>query len=277
LPNLKCFSLHSREDIDAYDELIVPLFQRMLNLEKLDLDLAVRCKNGFIVGKNLRTNIINTMLSLNQFTFHIHSTIFLTNPINLMSNEDLQQSFLDFPQREIISYVDYFPEIKEGQCHIYSYPYQWNEYHKITNNFPGGISKYVRILSLYDQQPFEHEFFIQISNSFPLMKKLTINNQTAQTNKLCKHSSIAKYIYLAELCLTDAHDDYIEEFIIDTKTDLPNDLRLLVEYGGIKRVTERFTNSRMRNNCKKLHSIGLMGTYRIPKYVKEYFSHTEIF
>ena len=230
MPNLKCFSLHSREDINAYEELIVPLFHRMFNLEKLDLDLTIRCKNGFIVGTNLRTNIINTMLSLKQFTFHIHSTVFLTNPINLISNENVQQTFLDFPQREIISYVDYFPEIKEGQCHIYSYPYQWNEYNKITNNFPGGISKYVRKLSLYDEKPFEHEFFIQISNSFPLMTELTINNQRAQTKKLCEHSSIVKYIYLTELYLTDAHDDYIEEFITDTKTNLPNDLRLLVEY-----------------------------------------------
>jgi hypothetical protein len=66
--------------------------------------------------------------------------------------------------------------MKQGQFHIYSYPYEWKEYHKITNNFPGGISKYVREISLFDEQPFEHYFFLQISKSFPFMKKLTLIN-----------------------------------------------------------------------------------------------------
>ncbi|CAF3982063.1 unnamed protein product, partial [Rotaria magnacalcarata] len=42
--------------------------------------------------------------------------------------------------------------------HIYSYPYKLNYYDDITNNLPGGILKYVRKLSLFNEHPFEHEF-----------------------------------------------------------------------------------------------------------------------
>ncbi|CAF0903123.1 unnamed protein product [Rotaria sordida] len=154
LPDLKCFSLHCGTDTLAYDELIVPLLHRMFNLEKLDLYLAICCKNALIDGNNLKKNIINRMPKLNKFTFNIRSTVRLNNQINLPSNEDIQYTFNHFPNNQIISCVDYFSEIKQGQCHIYSYPYEWKAYHKITNNFPGGISKYAREVSLFDEQPF---------------------------------------------------------------------------------------------------------------------------
>ncbi|CAM2701561.1 unnamed protein product [Rotaria socialis] len=44
-----------------YDELIVPLLHRMLNLEKLDLQLEVYRKKGFIGEHDLKENIINYM------------------------------------------------------------------------------------------------------------------------------------------------------------------------------------------------------------------------
>ncbi|CAF3184626.1 unnamed protein product [Rotaria socialis] len=159
LPDLKCFSLHSSTDTLAYDELIVPLLHRMFNLEKLDLYLAICCKNALIDGNNLKKNIINHMPKLNKFKFNIRSTVRLDNQINLLSNEDIQYTFNDFPNNQIISCVDYFSEIKQSQCHIYSYPYEWKEYHQITNSFPGGISNNVREISLFDEQPFEHYFF----------------------------------------------------------------------------------------------------------------------
>ncbi|CAF3888150.1 unnamed protein product [Rotaria sp. Silwood1] len=159
LPNLKCFSLYCNTDTFVYDELIIPLLHRMLNLEKLHLYLIIGCKNTFIDGNNLKRNIINHMPQLNILTFNIRSTVRLHNQINLLSNEDIQYTFNDFQNNQIITCVDYFSEIERGQCHIYSCPYELKEYHKITNNFPGGIFKYVREISLCDQRPFEHDFF----------------------------------------------------------------------------------------------------------------------
>ncbi|CAF3327609.1 unnamed protein product [Rotaria sp. Silwood2] len=284
LPNLKCFSLYSDIDTSFYDQLIVPLLHRMLNLEKLNLYLIICGKKTFIDGNDLKKNIINHMPQLNKFTFNIRSTVRLHNEINLLSKEDIQYTFNDFENKQIISCVDYFSELEQSECHIYSYPYEWKEYHKITNNFPGGTFKYVREISLFDEQPFEHEFFFQISQSFPFMKKLTLINEKPKNNKQSRkldddnnqHLSIIEYPYLFELDLVDAHDDYIEQFLVDTKTCLPNGVYLSVDYQALNRVTQEFTRNTTRLNCIKLRCLGLNGICEIPKYVKEYFPHTKI-
>ncbi|CAF1005573.1 unnamed protein product [Rotaria magnacalcarata] len=281
LPNLKCFSLQSDTDVD--DELIFPLLHRMLNLEKLHLCLKISGRNSFIHGNNLKIDIMNHMSQLNQFTFNIRSTIRLHNQISFLSNEDIQHTFNDFQNNQIISCVDYFSEMERGQCHIYTYPYQLKEYHQITNSFPGGIFKYVREISLFDERPFQHEFFFQISQSFPFMKKLTLINQKPQNDKRYRkvdddnqHLSIIEYPNLSHLNLDEAHDDYIEQFLIDTKTCLPNTVYLSVDYQVLKRVTQHFTRNTTRINCTKLCSLGLIGICQIPKYVKEYFPYTRI-
>ncbi|CAF1289888.1 unnamed protein product [Rotaria sp. Silwood1] len=220
LPNLRCFSLYSDMRVHFYDELIVPLLNRMLNLEELDLHLRVDRYKGFIDGNDLKENIINYMPRLNKFTFNICLFNRTSNQINLRSNEDIQRTFKDFKNNQIISCVDYFQEKKYSYCHIYSYPYRMKYYDNITNNFPGGLFKYVHKVSLYDEHPFEHEFFLQIAQSFPFMKELTVNNCKPQKNKLYndnKDFSIIEYPYLTSLSLIEVHDDYIEQFLLDMK------------------------------------------------------------
>ncbi|CAF0723902.1 unnamed protein product [Rotaria sp. Silwood1] len=283
LPHLKCFSLYCDTYTNVYDELIVPLLHRMLNLEKIGLYLIVCGKNTFIDGHDLKKNILNHMPRLKKFIFNIRSTICLRNQINLPSIEDIQHTFKDCPNNQIISCVDYFLESELGQCHIYSYPYVLKVYHYITNNFPGGYFKHVREVSLFDERPFEHEFFVRIAQSFPFMKKLTVNNEKPQNDKRFKISendnqllSIIKYPYLIELDLVEAHDDYIEQFLLHTKTCLPNNVHLSVDYTVLKRVTQTFTRNTTRINCTKLKSLDLNGKYRIPKRIKQYFPHTKI-
>jgi hypothetical protein len=79
-----------------------------------------------------------------------------------------------FSNNEIISCIDYFPDENNGQRHIYSYPFTLTSNERITNDFPGELFPYVRKVSLFDEQPFEHDFFIRIQKSFPFMKGLTI-------------------------------------------------------------------------------------------------------
>ncbi|CAF1492795.1 unnamed protein product [Rotaria sordida] len=177
LPNLRCFSLYCDIRTYDYDELIVPLLHRMLNLEKLDLHLNnVVHDKGFIDGNNLKENIINYMPQLNKFTFNIRSFKPSPNLINLPSNEDIQHTFKEFKNNQIISCVDYFQKRQCGCCHVYSYPYRMKYYDNITNNFPGGLLKYVQTVQLYDDYPFEYEFFRRIAQSFPS------SNNTSSTN-----------------------------------------------------------------------------------------------
>ncbi|CAF1470948.1 unnamed protein product [Rotaria sordida] len=280
LPNLRCFSLFCEMPINVYNKLIVPFLQRMSNLEKLCLNLIVRSENTFIDGNELKQNIINHMARLQRFEFYICSSISLRNQIYLQSKEDIQHTFRDFKDDQVISYVDYFQKEQCSLCHIYLYLDQLKYYYTVTNNFPGGLFPCVRKISLYDDHPFEHEFFLRIAQSFPFMQTLSLKNFKPQNNKLCKESqndnqdfSIINYPYLTNLTLYDAHDDYIEEFLVDTKICLPNNaVHVNIYYEQLKRVTHNFTRDTTRINCAKLNSLHLNGR-RLPKYAKDYFPH----
>ncbi|CAF3538070.1 unnamed protein product [Rotaria sordida] len=283
LPNLRCFSLYSDMRVHYYDQFIPPLLHRMLNLEELDLHLKVDRYKGFIDGNDLKENIINNMPRLIQFTFNIRLTNRRPNQTNLPSNEDIKHTFKDFKDNQIISCADFFEENQFSYCHIYSYSYRMKYYDNITNNFPGGLFKYVDNVSLFDERPFEYEFFLQIAQSFPFMKKLTINNNKPQKNKLYKQSKkdnqdlpIIKYLHLTNLYFDQAHDDYIEQFLIDTETYLPYKFYLFVDYEALKRVTENFSRHATRINCAKVHYLCLPNGPEITEHMKDYFPQINI-
>ncbi|CAF2045231.1 unnamed protein product [Rotaria magnacalcarata] len=234
----------NERDTDKYNELIVPLVSRMTNLEELNLHVVVYCEKRFIDGYDLKRNVISRLLQLNKFVFNIRSRLPLNDQAYLSSNEDCQRSFNDR---------------KEGQCHIYSSPYPAKYYEYITNNFPDGLFKYVREFSLYDERPFEHEFFIKIAKSFPFMEKLTVYNNKPQLSKFDerstddnRHLSVIQYPYLRLLDLFDAHDDYAEQFLLEFKTCLPIKVDLHVHFSTLSRVTHNFTRNATRMNCAKI-------------------------
>jgi hypothetical protein len=280
LPNIRCFSLYCQEITNVYHESIVPFLRRMSNLEKLSLNLDISVKNTFVDGNELKQNIINYMPRLKRFEFYICSSISFCNEIYLPSKEDIQHTFRDFKDDQVISYIDYFEEKQWSLCHIYLYPEQLKYYYTLTNNFSGGLFTCVREIALYDERSFEHEFFLRIAQSFPFIKVLSIKNSKPQNNKLCRESKndnqdfpIIKYPYLINLTLYFAHDDYIEEFLVDTNICLPNNTVLLnIHYEQLERVTHNFTRDITRINCAKLDSLCLNG-YRLPEYAKDYFPH----
>jgi hypothetical protein len=256
----------------------------MLNLEELSLYLTVYVEETFIDGNHVKKNIINRMSRLNQFDFYIRSTMYIDNQIYFPSTEDIQQTFIEFPDNKIISCVNYLPESRIGRCQIYSYPYLMPFYGNLTNNFPGGLFRYVCSVSLHDDLPFEHEYFIQISQSFPFVKRLTVANRKSQNCKRSFQSNndnenlfLIQYLFLNELYLYDVHNDYIEQFLLNTKTCLPINVCLHVNYKSLQQVTNNFTRGATRMNCTKINSLYLRAQR---KYVdlsfQEYFPHAKI-
>ncbi|CAF1319175.1 unnamed protein product [Rotaria sordida] len=283
LSRLKCFSLHCDSTTNSYERSILPLLYRMISLEKLDLHLMIECNQEFVDSNDLKKNIINRIPGLKNFVFNIRSRKYFRNEIRLPLNEDIQHTFNSLQNNKIISYVNYFPEAGYSEYHIYSYPYKLKFYRNITNNFPGGLFKYVTEVSLFDEQPFEHEFFLQIQKSFPFMKELTVINQKPQNKKQCENFknydqtlSIIKYPHLILLNLDCVHDDYIEQFLFDTKMSLSNTLYLIIDYQSLARVTHNFQRNITRINCAKLRYLRLHGEYTILKHVKDYFPYTDI-
>ncbi|CAF3808188.1 unnamed protein product [Rotaria socialis] len=91
-------------------------------------------------------------------------------------------------------------------------------YENITNNFnfSRDLYPYIRVASLCDEYLFEHIFFIQIAQSFPFMKKLSITNRPEQNHKQSyklmnnnQNLSIIKCNYFIELDIDRSHDNYI--------------------------------------------------------------------
>ena len=159
--------------------------------------------------------------------------------MHLPSNEDILHSFTTCTNHQVISCFDYFPNSKKGQCHVYTYPYIMSYYENITNNFPGGIFKYVRTVELFDERPFEHTFFLRIAQAFPSLKWLTVSNREPQNDKEDRdlndnkrHFPIIEYPHLILLHLLKIHDDYVEQFLLNTKTSFSNSIRLITSYRG---------------------------------------------
>ncbi|CAF1360576.1 unnamed protein product [Rotaria sordida] len=210
------------------------IFQRLF-AEKLSLNISVH-RSTFIDGNDLN-DIISHMPNLKNFICSIHSNVYIDDLIHLPSNQSIQRTLKNLEKYEIVSYTDYFPNDKIGQCHIFSHSYATNSLRRLTNSFPGGLFKFVHEISLYDEHPFEHEFFVCIAQAFPFLKILTIDNKSSQSKRHCQSSnednrnlSIVEYHHLIQLRLFTAHDDYIEQFLLDTKTRLSNDIFLGANY-----------------------------------------------
>jgi hypothetical protein len=60
----------------------------------------------------------------------------------------------------------------------------------VTNNFSGGLFTNVKSITLYDEHPFQHEFFIKISEAFPIVKKLSLSNKIPQTKNYFEESTL---------------------------------------------------------------------------------------
>ncbi|CAF3506245.1 unnamed protein product [Rotaria socialis] len=109
------------------------------------------------------------------------------------------------------------------------------------------------VLKTIDERSFEHKFFLQIAQSFPLLRELTVVNQKRQTDKQIRKSEnenkdfpIIEYLHLARLDLAGAHIDYHEQFLVDTKTCSPNNLRLSMNYQSVKKVTRNLRRNTTR-------------------------------
>jgi len=215
------------------------------------------------------------MAKLQKFTFYIHSTISVDYQPNLSSIDDVINTSTDFQNNQIIFHIDHCKKSNAIRCDIYSYPYAWKFYYNITNNFPGGLFKCVREISLHDERPFEREFFLKISQSFPCIEKLILKNSEPQEHKDVQ-CSIIEYPHLNQLVLFEADESYIEQFLNNSKTYLSNNIYLHIGYDSLNNVTGNFTSDATRMNCSKIIRINVFGYGLELSKLKDYFPYLEI-
>ncbi|CAF1453800.1 unnamed protein product [Adineta steineri] len=271
---LKCFSLSTNRYTFDYDTQVVPLLRRMLNLEELTLFISViRTRSAYIDGNQLYDKVLNYMPRLNKFIFSIHTQVsneYSKKQIDLPSNDDVRNSCT----KRGIQSIDVFADDKlienTGNCHVYSLPYQFNDFLFMNSSFQGGRFDKVRLLSMDDIRPFEHELFQIISQDFPFLRKLFILNDIPQKNKQYHLSTLITFNHLFELDIYCVHNDYVIQFLSDKYTRLPCLTNLIVKYEKLLTVTNNFTNDAARLNCSKIKSLV---TYRLFAGSQDYYSY----
>ena len=74
------------------------------------------------------------------------------------------------------------------------------------------------------------------------MQKLTIINENQQSKLKIDNEDllINEYFHLTVIDVTRAHRDYLEEFLLNTKTSLPNNVRINSNYRAMKKMTRNF-------------------------------------
>jgi hypothetical protein len=245
----------------------------MLNLEELTLFLSVmRTESTYIDGNQLYDEVLNYMPRLNKFIFSIHTHIINNHiRIDLPSNNDIRNSFIKRGYQQIDACADDKLTENRGNCHVYSLPYQFHDFLFMGSCFQGGRFDKVRILLMYDIRSFEHELFKIISHNFPFLQKLTILNFEPQQNKQQHSSTFITFNHLFKLNLSNAHTDYVIQFLSDRNTHLPSLTNLEIEYEKLATVTNNFTNNATRLNCAKIKSLVIDGTFVRPQNFHSYF------
>ena len=105
--------------------------------------------------------------------------------------------------------------------------------------------------------------------SSKLINKKKQLNQRIQNQQ--ERLSIIEYPHLVELDLSEAHHNYYEQFLSDTKTCLPYDIRVFMNYRPMKKVTRNFRRNAMRCNCTKIIRVVFFDEFNFPEDSKDYF------
>jgi hypothetical protein len=244
----------------------------MINLEELTLFLVVnRNDSAYIDGIQLHDEILIYMPRLYKFTFSIRTHVFNTYfEIDLPSNDDIQRSFIKRKFAKVGSYVHSLPLKVLSECHVYSLPYQFEDFFYLNNSFPGGMFHKVRYMVMKDSRPFEHKLFKLISQDFPFLNNLFVINNQPQNDQQQSFSLIL-FPHLENLMLQASHVDYAEQFLDDKKTHLPRLQTLSIKYESLAMVTNNFTNDATRLNCAKVEVLYLEEPFVRPENFHQYF------
>jgi hypothetical protein len=227
----------------------------MINLKELILHIAIDAHRNFIDGNNISNEILIHMPRLERINFYIQTDIRRNNLISHLSKDDIQRSFSKIIFKEADCIINY--RYSMVTCHVFSLPFMFKQLRYIGNIFPAIIFHHVKILSVVDEIPFKHEFFIRLAWSFPLLEQLRIINLRSQSSLSNDSNIIIKYSHLIHLNILDVHTDYIEEFLNSTKICLPYLTELTVDYNQLKIVTENFTKDETRFNCKNVKKLNI--------------------
>ncbi|CAF3888562.1 unnamed protein product [Rotaria sp. Silwood1] len=253
--------------------LILSLCKKLTVLNFGDMFITRKSNSTFIDGIQLYDQLLIHMTQLKKFTFNIKTTAFKNKNntrVELPSNEDIQHSFVGRGYQQVASYVHTKSSAWDGECHIYSLPYDFEYFVNLDNYFQGGMFHKLRELTICGRDPLEYKLFQIISHDFPFLDVLYISNRYSIKDKQYS-SKLITFPYLIFLDLQYTHVDYLELFLLKKNTYLPHLLNLFMEYKSLTMITDNFTNNRTHFNFGKLKSLDVCESFVRPENFHEYF------
>ncbi|CAF2731684.1 unnamed protein product [Rotaria sp. Silwood2] len=255
-PNLKRLTVISYRSIIDYENLFLPVLQRLSNVEYLILLLAIEFKSNtpkhFIDGFDLDKDIISYMPHLCQFHFHIRSILPNASHVEI---DTIRQSFMK-QQQSVDCAIDYFNN-DHGQCQIYSLPFIGTRLDFISNRFPlfdtnKTFSMVTKLLLFDDIQPFESDFFERVSRALPHLKTLDIMNELEQQKKIETTTNNLEFTHLTTLILFDIHLDYAEQLLC--RSHLPSLIELAINNNILLKIIAQ-DQQQTKDNCSRVGTL----------------------
>jgi hypothetical protein len=231
----------------------------------------------FISGSDLDNEILVHMPQLHRFSYYMASENVIADPSIRISNSDIEQTFTNIKHGQMGCMVDYFdPTIMI--CRVFSLPFKFDRLERISNNISNSVFNSVTHLTLWDTNPFKHEFFIRLQRAFPFLKSLSMCNikppfwrfdeQHLRDKDWC---SIVEYLHLRALDIAGAAPHYAEHFLNERKAHLPRLIHLKIDYDDLKEVTKKFTRDARQCNCSQIKRLIIDDLIVYPKVVYRYF------
>lgn len=221
-----------------YEDLIVPMIRRMINLEHLKFYLTLFRPDDRCMGAGeLPDHLLNHLPHLRRFTFQLKSISGeCTNHSGPPSRVLVQQSFAGKQYEQPVATVhnNAGPMNRNG-CRVYSLPYDFDYFFDLNHCFHGGAFHKVRLVTMYDEHPFEDALFGIVSRDMPLLEHLKISNEHGQKDKQ-RSSTLLVFPRLECLHLLYAHDDYAELFLSKKRSSLPRLKSLRISDGLLRKI-----------------------------------------
>jgi hypothetical protein len=151
----------------------------MQYLEKLTLYLRIVNQNALINGNHLHNEILVHMPHLQTFIFYISTRYKINESVYYLSKDHIEQTFTNIKYGQIACIIDN-RIYNSVTCHVFSLPFTFTRLEWITNGFLNIVFDTVTHLSVYDTVSLKHEFFMRISQDFPLLKYFFLMNQAMQ-------------------------------------------------------------------------------------------------
>ena len=258
---MKRFSLVSSDVTDYCGSLVVRLLRRMCQLEELRLRVTSdRAEDNWLLdGQLLHDEVVAHLPHLKQFQFSLFNYLDkLPVLAAIPSKNDVQRSFAENRFGSIGSSVECHPVRNKGFYHVYSLPFAFEVFKCLSHGYnrSDDFSR-VTTMIMYGYASFEHGLFANIAEDFPRLAYLAIHNMCPQ--KMKKHrgtiepAPLITFPRLERILLTDAHVDYVEQFLVDRITRLPRFHDLEVYFKDLVKLTDNFTSDAARHNCSQVN------------------------